>query len=60
MVGELKAKLRTIAITGIQFNAGKIKLLFIVFKNEDKILSLVRSRSPTDKRRIGGGQAADE
>jgi hypothetical protein len=28
MVGELKAKLSTIAITGIQFNAGKIKLLF--------------------------------
>jgi hypothetical protein len=54
MVGELKAKLSTIAITGIQFNAGKIKLLVLCYREicRNTVLQLIFDGSRSEEKQI--------
>jgi hypothetical protein len=54
MVGELKAKLSTIAITGIRFNAGKIKLLFLCYREicGNAVLQLIFDGSRSEGEQI--------
>jgi hypothetical protein len=54
MVGDLKTKLSTIAITGIRFNAGRIKLLFLCYGEicGNTVLQLIFDSSRSEEEQI--------